>query len=118
MSAAPQYRITPSRRLDAPELGWLLNRRRWLVVLMPGLLTFGGLYGLGVFLEGRFINPLEQYAGVFPGDLFLWLGMGSLLFLAVTYFEWPIERPWYAHLAWPALCAALALSFGVSFTYM
>lgn len=108
----PRLYLPPAVRLDAPELGWLLNRQPWLLVLMPGLLTFGVLFVLALLLEGRLINPLDQYAGVFPGDLFLWLGMGSALMLVSHHFDYSSSTIWYESLRWKVLCVLVALGMG------
>jgi hypothetical protein len=107
-----------SKRLGARELRWVLDNHDqplW-VVVRPGLLTFGVLWALGIFPEGRIMNPLKQYAGVFPGDGFLWVGMGTAFYMGVKYFTYPPTRIWYGRLEWKLLALMLSLALGGAFT--
>jgi hypothetical protein len=104
--------LRPADMLRARSLSWLINRPLWLAVLMPGLLISGLLFGLGIFPEGRVINPFKQYLAASLGDLFLWWAFGWLIYLAIQHFEdyYYRAKAWRIAAIIMAVLASLALS--------
>jgi hypothetical protein len=73
-----------------------------IMLIIPELLAIG--------LEGRVANPLKQYLGVFPGDLFLSAAVGASFWLAIHHFNLSRfklrSNPW-----WQATCVMFGLGF-------
>ena len=100
----------PSEVLQAWSLSWLINRPLWLAMLMPGLLISGLLFGLGIFPEGRVINPAKQYLAASYGDMFLWWALAWMIYLAVRY----VTNYNYRARAWRIAAIVLAIVTGLA----
>lgn len=106
---------TPSKLGIVPGLRWMLASSRWspwlpavIMLIIPELIA--------IFLEGRVANPLKQYLGVFPGDLFLSFAIGAAFWLAIHYLA-PSGRQWYSSRLWQAWSVAFGLLFAGSVFY-
>lgn len=107
--------MTPSKFGIIPGLRWTLANGRWapwlptlFMLIVPEMLAIG--------LEGRVAVPWRQYLGVFPGDAFLSLALGTSFWLAINQLS--SDRPrWYQNRAWHVLCLVFGLGFAGSVFY-
>lgn len=107
--------MTPRTLGIVPGLRWMLANPRW-APWLPALIMLVIPEVLAIGLEGRVANPLHQYLGVFPGDLFLSFAVGASFWLAINHLK-PSRRCWYQRRMWHALCAAFGLGFASSVFY-
>lgn len=99
-----------------PGFRWMIASPRWspwapalIMLVIPELIAIG--------LEGRFANPLNQYLGVFPGDLFLSFAIGAAIWLAIYHLKPSGKRWWYQSWQWHAGCALFGVMFAGSVFY-
>jgi len=89
------------------------RRSPWLpaliMLIIPELLAIG--------LEGRVADPRKQYLGVFPGDLFLSVAMGTAFWLATRYLSQYDRKRWYQQWWWQASSVLFGLAFAGSVFY-
>jgi len=91
-------------------LRWMLSNPRlapwWPAIVMlivPELLAIG--------LEGRVANPLKQYLGVFPGDLFLSFAIGAGFWLAIYHLNTCDRKRWHQTWWWQVWSVTFGLVF-------
>jgi hypothetical protein len=74
-----------------------------IMLVVPELIAVG--------LEGRVANPLKQYLGVFPGDVFLSFAVGASLWLAINHLEPGSRKLWYQSWGWHVWCIVAGVGF-------
>lgn len=103
---------TPPRKLGIVRR--IINDPRLLWPWLPAIVLLGVPMILAVSFEGRIPNPLKQYLGIFPGDVFLSIAMGEAIWLCIYHLVHS-RRQWFRMWQWHAFGAALGVLAAGSF---
>jgi hypothetical protein len=106
---------TSSRLGILPGLRWTVDWR-W-AVFMPALISLIVPFLMGLALEWRVINPLQQYKGVIPGDVFLSIAGGIAISLAIHHLDRPFYPKWYQLRWWHVTGLVFGAGFAAFFWY-